>query len=236
MDDKTATKHDFDKLDKLRSSLLYGDTISQKEIDELVKEWEPFRKDLRPHEKKEIFTLVDSKGKIKDTKAPRWLCHLFGLRHKCVHVLLEWKSSKLGNVFILQIRSWTKTDSPGELDISVGGHVSGEGIGDSIVTAYKEMEEELGISKQDLIHQKLYFKSGYQNELETCEEKQFYNMEWRDIYVGGVTTEVLDKIYFNDNEVVGVYLCPESQVSHLLQQKTIPMASALKESLPRCLL
>ena len=44
-----------------------------------------------------------------------------------------------------------------------------------------------------------------------------------------------NNIKFNDKEVVGLYFCPITEVSKILKQKYIPIASALKYSLPYCL-
>ncbi len=104
-------------------------------------------------------------------------------------------------------------------------------------TAYREMEEELGLRQEDLIEGKLIYKIGYDNDYEERVEDHFYfyNKEWRNVYWGRITTDAFKKIRFNDNEVVGLYLCPESQAWNLLNQKIIPLASALRDSLPKCL-
>ncbi len=222
------------KLDSIRKQLNHGDSVTQDQLDRLLAEIKDRKELLRKNEKDESFTLVNNKGEFLDLSAPRWFCHLVGLRHKSVHVLLQWQSPGLGKVFVLQVRSWTKSDSPGHLDISVGGHVIGRGPVITLVSAYREMEEELGITKADLRNGELDYKKGYESHEERPKDN-FYNTEWRDVYVGEITTASLDKIRFNDNEVVGLYLCPESQAQHLLEQKLLPIASALKYSLPYCI-
>lgn len=227
---ETRVRNVGDKLRELRDTLKKGENTSQIELDELCKIWE---NRIKPSEKdKELFVLVDSKGNFIQPKltAPRWLCHLLALRHRCVHILLQWENPTLGDVFMIQVRSWDKTDSPGHLDISIGGHVVGEAS--SHETAYKEMEEEFGITKADLRNGELNHSSGYESYNERFEDN-FYNAEWRDVYLGEIAT--LDKIHFRDKEVVGLYLCPKSEAKNLLLQKHIPIASALELSLPRCL-
>ncbi len=222
------------ELSELRSQLAKGDNTTQAQLDEVCKNWEKRKKLLIPGEKEESFTLVDSQGREMQLTSPRWLCHLLGLRHRCAHVLLQWQSPGLGRVFILQVRSWTKSDSAGHLDISVGGHVQGNAPSASEETANREMEEELGLTRADLKGGKLISLGGYES-YDECAQDNFYNAEWRDVYVGEITTTGLDKIHFKDNEVVGLYFCPESEASNLLKQKLIPIASALELSLPRCL-
>jgi isopentenyldiphosphate isomerase len=153
----------LEKLNTHREHLNHGDNTTQENLDKLCREFEKYREILRPNEKDESFTLVDREGKFRQLSAPRWLCHLLNLRHRSVHVLLRWWSPSLGNVFVFQVRSWTKSDSPGHLDISVGGHVVGVDIFSSIGSAYREMEEELGITKADLKAGELTFLEGYES-------------------------------------------------------------------------
>ncbi|MHA2254107.1 MAG: NUDIX domain-containing protein, partial [Candidatus Kariarchaeaceae archaeon] len=120
------------------------------------------------------------------------------------------------------------------LDISVGGHVVGDGPNTTFETAYREMEEELGLIDGDLKDGELSFISGYESYDEN-KRQNFYNAEWRDILLGEITTEGFDKIRFSDKEVVGLYLCPISEANNLLTQKTMSIASALRLSLPKCL-
>lgn len=221
------------ELEDLRIKLNHGDNTSQLELDNILHKLEEYKSFLRSNEKDEIFDLVDKQGNILDLTAPRWLCHLLGLRHTSVHVLLRWQSPHLGKVYILQIRSWVKSDSPGHLDISVGGHVVGNAE-TTIETAYKEMKEELGIDRLDLRNTELHQKAGYES-YNFNEREHFYNSEWRDIFVGDVKTNIFNIIRFSDNEVVGLYLCPVVDTENLLNQKIIPLASALKLSLPKCM-
>lgn len=227
---ETRVRNGDDELSKLRMSLKKGENASQEQLDDICRIWE---KRIAPSDKeKELLVLVDSKGNFIQPKltAPRWLCHLLALRHRCAHVLLQWQSPNLGKVFILQVRSWDKSDSPGHLDISVGGHVKGEATPER--TAYEEMEEELGIARADLRGGELIPHDGYESYNER-DEDNFYNAEWRDVYVGEILS--LEKVRFNDEEVAGIYLCPESEARNLLEQRFIPIASALELSLPKCL-
>ena len=113
-------------LEGLRVELQKGDNTNQARLNSICEDLIQLRELLRPLESMEIIQIVNSDGSPKDLLAPRWLCHLLGLRHKCSHVIVSWKSPSLGKVFILQVRNWTKPNSPGHIDISVGGHVKVE--------------------------------------------------------------------------------------------------------------
>lgn len=220
------------KLTILRKKLKNGDNASEDQINNINNEFESYRKFLRPNEKDEILTVVNKEGRFMNVKAPRWLCHLLDLRHMCVHVLLKWRNDSSLNFFVLQVRSWDRADFPGCLDISVGGHVTGLKNTNPINSAYREMEEEMGITRQHLINRRLIHVRGYQ-----CSEKNsrinFYNTEWREIYLGEITRTGLNAVNFKDKEVAGLYLCPEYIARHLLKQEILPIAGALRFSLPQ---
>ena len=95
-------------------------------------------------------------------------------------------------------------------------------------------QEELGLEINDLKGGTLSFQGGYESYDED-ESRSFYNAEWRDVYLGTLFTENFDKLRFSDGEVVGLYLCPEAEAENLLNQTFIPLANALRYSLPFCL-
>ncbi len=240
-------------LGELRELLRHGDALSsQAQLDAITTALEPLKMSLRPGEgdKKESFILVDALGRPRELGAPRWLCHLLGLRHRAVHVLLEWQSRGLGPVFVLQRRSWEKSDSPAHLDISVGGHVTQELVD---TTAYREMEEERGVVREHLCALteedrrgwginptcepgpeptllRLFAYEGYNERPTEC----FHNDEWSEVFLARLSTDGLENIRFADGEVAGVELCPRSEAGKLLGQNLVPVARALRGFLEEC--
>lgn len=88
--------------------------------------------------KKELFPLCDDDGNVIGT-IERKQAHSTGAWHKSVHVYIVNNKNEI----LMQLRSSNKDIAPNVWDISVGGHVdAGE---ESIVTAQRETEEELGI-------------------------------------------------------------------------------------------
>lgn len=225
----------LEQLRDLRQKLAGGQNATQSELDSLQDRFLSEREHLRPRENAELLRLVGPLGKDSDLVAPRWLCHLLGLRHKTVHVLLTWLSPNLGEVYVLQVRSWTKSDSPGHVDISVGGHVVYSE--DSLLpldAVYRELNEELGLAKSDLQGNMLIHQGGY-DSYDEDEENSFFNSEWRDVYVGTITSTGFNKVKFSDGEVSGLYLCPSSGAPDLLTQRIIPLGNALQSSLDFCI-
>lgn len=226
-------KIDKSHIDELRKSLAHGEGIGKERLDEIAAELEPAKRELRPDDKTETLPLFDRQGQELDTLAPRWICHLLALRHRCAHILLLWRSPSLGDSLVLQIRDWEKDDSPGHLDISVGGHMT-TGRSDSAQnTAFAEMLEETGLRPEDL-EGPLESVGGYSFD-ESRPNENFHNSEWRDVYIGRVRKDRFGKIRFPDGEVAAVVVVPLGETRRLLAQEIVPMASALTESLPKCL-
>lgn len=219
----------LEQLETIRTEFANGDNVEQRQLDEVCRQWNNLREVLRPGEKSEEFELVDAKGNSLDLHAPRWFCHLLGLRHRCAHILLRWTTPGLGRLFVFQIRSWSKSDSPGHVDISVGGHVVGGNSPEQ--TAYTEMKEELGAGREDIVGGKLVHRIGYLNKPEKRLSENFYNTEWCDVYAGDLIPSHFGNLHFNDKEVVGLYLCPELEAKNLLEEKKMPIASALQQFL-----
>jgi 8-oxo-dGTP pyrophosphatase MutT (NUDIX family) len=220
------------QFDDLRRNLANGESVSQERLDEIVAQLSPMRHKLRPGDKSEQLPLFDRCGKALGTSAPRWVCHFLGLRHRCAHILLTWSSPSLGEVIILQIRDWTKDDSPGHIDISVGGHMTAS-RSNAEDAAFAEMVEELGLERSDL--EAVFRHVGGYSYDESRGGEGFFNSEWRDVYVVRLKPEAIENIRFADGEVAGLVLLPLKHATRLLEQSKIPVASALRESLPKCL-
>jgi isopentenyldiphosphate isomerase len=235
MKEAILAQTNLDELHAFHSQLRHGDAATQADLDYLRDKLRRYKDLLYPTAADESFRLVDAAGHFSELVAPRWQCHLLGLRHKTVHVLLQWQSQNMGTVFIFQIRSWNKDDSPGCLDISVGGHVTTDGHRLSTIdAAYREMREELGLENTDLLNEKLLLQGEYESYTED-ESQGFYNAEWREVYRGVLPEDNFRKLKLLDGEVVGIYLCPEAEIENLLHQSFIPLADGLKLSLPFCL-
>ena len=204
------------ELDRLRAQGCAGSVPNQAEIDQLCGRWGDAV--AVPEGEREVLMLVDAQGQSFDPQrfAPRWLCHLAGLRHRVVHVLLSWRSLGLGEVYGFQVRSWDKLDSPGCVDISVGGHIKGDLSAEA--AAYDEMREELGLSRDDLAGPLSYVGGHGQ-----------FDEEWAELFVAELRS--IDSIRFADGEVVGLYVCPCAEATRLLGQSYIPVTGALKVSL-----
>jgi len=222
------------QLEKIRIDLNGGDGVGQDELCRIADALLPFKEYLRPKDKSEKLPLFTNNGNPTGTHAPRWICHLLGLRHCCAHILLTWNSPKLGEVYLLQIRSLEKDDSPGHIDISVGGHMSGDTASPLLIqqTAYKELEEELGLIEDDLtVGLTMVNGNGYGFNENPRNNEHFFNIEWRQVFVAHVKDNRIGKIHFKDGEVLGILPVAVVQAQSLLDQTIVPLASALTESL-----
>lgn len=87
----------------------------------------------------ELIDVLTPTGELTGLVKSRKQIHLDGDWHRAVHI---WLLNSKGEL-LLQRRSASKINNPNMWDISAAGHVS---AGDSaLVSAYREVEEELGI-------------------------------------------------------------------------------------------
>lgn len=216
-----------EKINSLRVEFKKTNLLTQEIINKHVEDLKPYKQYFRPLDKDELLEIVQPNGESLDFVAPRWFCHLLGLRHKCIHLLLRWN-----NFIILQTRAWDKVDNPSYLDLSVGGHIINEDT--TIESAYKEMDEELGLNKNDVM--RLFYRRSMHHLTsypfsEINEKNNFYNNEWCEVYTTDIKEDSIKNIKFSDGAVVGLYLCPIDQIDNLLNQDKIKLTDAVKKGL-----
>ncbi len=138
----------------------------------------------------EELPIVDNNGRIIG-KAARAVCHSGSmLLHPVVHIHIVANTR-----LFLQKRSYNKKIEPGKWDTSVGGHVV---LGNTVKeSAYKEAEEELGITEEiELIPLMEYvWESPVENE---------YVHVFKAFYSGTIridNDEVIDGRFFAKNEI-----------------------------------
>lgn len=136
----------------------------------------------------EYIDVLTPEGKLAGTNKSKKQIHIDGDWHRAVHI---WIINSKDEV-LMQRRSKTKLNYPNLLDTSVAGHISsGE---NSLETAIREIEEEIGISMQ-------------QEEL---------------IYLGEVTQQkISNNDSYIDNEYVDIYLVEKKiKISSMKMQKS----------------
>ncbi|MBE0537645.1 MAG: NUDIX domain-containing protein [Phycisphaerae bacterium] len=216
------------KLRKLRRQADSGSRLTQSQVECLTSELAAYQISHLAGEPPESLDIVDAQGRPTGVGAPRWLVHLLGLRHRVAQAMLKWASPGMGPVFLLQVRSWHKSDLPGRLDITVGGHLKAGQHPDAAIL--DEMYQEIGLAPGHLAGS-LRKVAEYQ-VTSGRENSYFVDAEWRIVYTAQIPTEALDHIRFTDHEVAGLHLCPESEAADLLNQTILPIATGLRFSLP----
>ncbi len=191
-----------------RARVAQADGLSQAAVDELAAAWAA-RLGRDPAD--ERFDVCDETGRPTGITAPRWLCHLLGLRHRAVHVLLLAPNG----LFVLQVRSPNKAEWPGLVDVSVGGHLrAGQ---DYEAAAWREMEEELGITSQMLEPPGLMPVDGPRPGHDVDPRRpHLVNHQFNQLYVARLTATALANVRFHDGEVCALYLCDEQEVDRLV--------------------
>ncbi len=237
MPNATLNSDECREITRLFYSLRRGDSLTQPELNELVRTWEP---KILPDRKdsSENFAIVHPDASTTGVVGPRWIFHLLGLRHRAVEVGFHTESG----LIVLQRRSPTKTDWPNMPDMAVAGHIPQNDDGSDISFeegAWKEIEEEIGLSQNEasscLAEGKLLNIGLPYNSLDMHEQRNppFYNSEVRQIMSGTLTGAALSKIKFTDNEVSGILLVTPETAWDMLTRDEI--ASGMLYSLPRYL-
>ena len=228
--------YEISKIHALTRQLKRGDGMTQETLDALVAEWES--KVASAPNQKEKFVLANADGTTIGVQGPRWVFHLFGLRHRALHIGLSTPSG----LIVLQQRSPTLTDWANALDMAVAGHVPQKSDGsdmDFLSAAWKEMHEEIGISEKDakscLVEGNLTSvgEPYLSFDQDVHRNPPFTNAETRQIYAATLTDKGLAKLHFTDNEVGGLLLVTLESAWNLLLRDDI--ASGLRYSLPRYL-
>jgi isopentenyldiphosphate isomerase len=228
---QSLSQSDIHDVLEIAASLRFGDALTQADMKRLVSAWTP---KLSPGEKDaEVFALAHADGTTTGVMGPRWVFHLFGLRHRAVHVGLATPSE----LIVLQRRSAVLRDWPGAADMAVAGHVSDDLT--FLEAAWKEMKEEIGLSKstaeQTLVEGRLLPVGvpyvSFDRDLNR--NPPFLNAETRQIYAATLTAEGLSRLHFADSEVAGLLLVTPETAWDILAND--PIASGLRYSLPRYL-
>lgn len=228
---------DRPRIVKLYHALRQGGDLTQRAMDSLVSEWEA-RVQPNTKERSENFAVVSPNGTTTGIVGPRWVFHLFGLRHRATEIALKTERG----LIVLQRRSPTVQDWPNAPDMAVAGHIPQNPDGSDMTFlegAWKEMGEEIGLSfeeaKTSLVEEELTPVGLPYLSLDVAIERTppFFNTEVRQIFAATLTAQGLSRLRFPDNEVSGLLLVSWETAWSLLGSADI--ASGMRYSLPRYL-
>lgn len=205
-----------------------GAGLTQAQVDDLAGRWQPIVQPRPKHH--EPFDLVTCDGETTGVVAPRWLCHLLGLCHRTVHLVLRTPQDWLA----LQVRG-RHVDWPGRLDLSVTGHVR---AGLSWQQAMQcEAAEELGLDLSPgggMITEAGCTPVGrpyHRSEADSL-NPPVHICHITQVFAATLTPAGLAGLRFSDGEVVGLHLCSLDEVQRLLADDPQRIAPGLAQSLP----
>ena len=155
----------------------------------------------------EMFDLLDENGNLIGKTKDRNLVHRDGDWHKAVHV---WIIND-DNEILLQRRSPNKDSNPNMLDISSAGHITTGN--DSLTTAVREIEEELGliVNPDDLQFIKTIKKSSKYTS-------DFINNEFDDMYILRTDAKASD-MTLQKEEVTEVFFVPFDKFVEMVESR-----------------
>ncbi|KAL0867380.1 hypothetical protein Bca101_046498 [Brassica carinata] len=161
----------------------------------------------------EHFDVLTKSGEKTGVSKPRHVSevHRDGDYHRAVNVWIFVESTQ---ELLLQLRSDDKDSWPGRWDISSAGHIS---AGDpSLISAQRELEEELGIKLPKDAFEKLFVF------LQECviNDGKFINNEFSDVYLVTILHPIpLEAFTLQKEEVSAVKYIPYEEYRNFLAKK-----------------
>ena len=231
MPDMTSVPLDAAQLDHLAHDLArveQGAPLSQAEVDARAARWEAV---IHPRPKHyEPFDLVTCEGERTGVIAPRWLCHLLGLCHRTVHLVLRTPQE----LFVLQVRG-RHLDWPGLLDLAVTGHVRA-GL-DWQQAMQQEAAEELGLDLSPAagmitaagLHT---VGQSYRRSNADSLNPPVHICHVTQVFAATLTPAGLAGLRFADGEVEAMYLATAGEVARLIAETPPRVAPGLAQSWP----
>ncbi|XP_047981304.1 nudix hydrolase 3 [Salvia hispanica] len=159
----------------------------------------------------EYLDVLTNTGEKTGVSKPRGDVHRDGDYHRAVHV---WIFAESTQELLVQLRADCKDSWPGHWDISSAGHIS---AGDSsLVTARRELQEELGITLPKDAFEKLYILL----EEWVTNEGKFINNEYCDVYLVTTIDPIpLEAFTLQESEVSAVKYLHYEEYKSLLAKK-----------------
>lgn len=222
---------ELERLAAARAQLSDAPDLTAAQVEELAAAW---RSTVQPAGKEEEpFDLVDGEGRPTGVQAPRWLCHLLGLRHRTVHLVLRTPQGWL----VLQQRSRRVRSWPGYLDLAVTGHVRAGLSWEEAL--HREAAEELGLDlavETGMVEAPGALLVAQYSRRETdCENPPEHIYHVTRVYAAVLTAVGLASLRFADGEVDGLYLCSADEAIRMLAEEPERFAPGVSRSLPRYL-
>jgi isopentenyldiphosphate isomerase len=188
---------------------------------------EDFRKTVSEHPD---FRHWFQEAAIVERKQPvllivRWLCHLAGFRHRSVHLFVD--HPVLDDYTLVQVRGVQKPESPGCFDVPAAGHVIALGSVEDAL--FKELEEELDLSQDDIDDLEMIGNYDYRDSLGNLGR---HNVEFRVVFRSRLRNDALCKIRFADGEVAAISVFALSELEAMIGAFPGRIASGLAASFP----
>ena len=156
----------------------------------------------------------------------RWLCHLVGLRHRTVHLMLD--HPLLPGHLIVQVRSLSKHEAPGCFDLPVAGHVTGVETPERALAT--ECKEELALSRECLAGLR---QIGAHEQALLPTPSGFSDVEYQMVYRARLTRAGWLHASAADHEVAAIAAFSRSDLAAMLREHPDRVAPGLTAALSR---
>ena len=157
----------------------------------------------------------------------RWLAHFIGFRHRVIHLFLDHPDHPdHPDCTFAQIRSLAKYNSPGRLDMPIGGHVTG--LGDLGTSLERELKEELGLEIDrdvDDLHE-----AGSFTIVEDDDMPDHIEVEHATVYRATIHREAMSRLRFQTGEVGALALFRIDELDRWIKERPEDVGGGMRDS------
>lgn len=154
----------------------------------------------------------------------RWLAHFIGFRHRVIHLFLDHPDHP--DCTFAQIRSLAKYNSPGRLDMPIGGHVTDSDDLPSSLT--RELHEELGLEMDRDVDD--LREVGTFNVLEDADMPDHIEVELATVYRATIKRELVSKLRFQPGEVGALALFRIDELDRWIRERPEDVGGGMRDS------
>ncbi len=154
----------------------------------------------------------------------RWLAHFIGFRHRVIHLFLDHPDHP--DCTFAQIRSLLKYNSPGKLDMPIGGHVTG--LDDFRSSLSRELQEELGLDIDRDVER--FRELGTFNIVEDDDMPDHIEVEHATVYQGTITVDAMRRLQFQSDEVGALALFRIDELDRWIRERPKDVGGGMRES------
>lgn len=154
----------------------------------------------------------------------RWLAHFIGFRHRVIHLFLDHPDHP--DCTFAQIRSLAKYNSPGRLDMPIGGHVTD--LDDLETSLARELKEELGLDVDRDVND--LREVGTFNIVDDDDMPDHIEVEHATVYRATLKPDAFGQLRFQTDEVGALALFRIDELDRWIRERPEDVGGGMRDS------